>query len=286
MRTTRPGSVQPSTRTRSPPLSSIAITPEVGVALCPRTGSPPSSGDGSSATATGANVNLGAALPSTRRSAIRPFANACRRQPNSWLALTPRSRATCETELPGRHASATSRSFSSSLQRRRRSGPVMISTRPLIALPPRRTPMNMHRRYRQTRAVPQGGSHRRDTPYYGLFANDHRAANIPRARELLGAAPRIAEPEEHKPTAPGERRILPCPCRADWLTAERRPGQRAVTGGTLDEPTHLDPVEASLGRDSARRFQCGAALVTSRRCSGIRRVRQRQTTQCSQTKGP
>jgi Putative transposase/Transposase zinc-binding domain len=48
--------------------------------------------------------------------------------------------------------------------------------------------------------------------HYGLFANGDRAANIARARELLGAAPRLAEPEEEKPAAPDEPRILPCPC--------------------------------------------------------------------------
>jgi hypothetical protein len=48
--------------------------------------------------------------------------------------------------------------------------------------------------------------------HYGLFANGDRAANFARARELLAAAPRIAEPEEQKPAAPDEPRVLPCPC--------------------------------------------------------------------------
>ena len=48
--------------------------------------------------------------------------------------------------------------------------------------------------------------------HYGLFANGNRAANIARARELLGAAPRIVEPEEEKAAAPDEPRVLPCPC--------------------------------------------------------------------------
>jgi Putative transposase len=48
--------------------------------------------------------------------------------------------------------------------------------------------------------------------HYGVFANGDRAANIARARELLSAAPRVAEPEEEKPAAPDEPRILPCPC--------------------------------------------------------------------------
>ena len=49
--------------------------------------------------------------------------------------------------------------------------------------------------------------------HYGLFANGNRAANIARARELLGAAPapRVVEPEEKIPP-PDEPRVLPCPC--------------------------------------------------------------------------
>ena len=47
--------------------------------------------------------------------------------------------------------------------------------------------------------------------HYGLFANGNRAANIARARELLGAAPRVVEPEENT-AAPDEPRVLPCPC--------------------------------------------------------------------------
>ena len=48
--------------------------------------------------------------------------------------------------------------------------------------------------------------------HYGLFANGNRAANIARARELLGAAPRVVEPEEEKAAAPDEPRVLPCSC--------------------------------------------------------------------------
>ena len=47
--------------------------------------------------------------------------------------------------------------------------------------------------------------------HYGLFANGNRAANIARARELLGVAARV-EPEEHKAAAPDEPRLRPCPC--------------------------------------------------------------------------
>ena len=48
--------------------------------------------------------------------------------------------------------------------------------------------------------------------HYGLFANGNRAANIARARELLGAAPRVIEAEEENAAAPDEPRVLPCPC--------------------------------------------------------------------------
>jgi hypothetical protein len=46
--------------------------------------------------------------------------------------------------------------------------------------------------------------------HYGLFANGNRAANIARARELIGAAPQVVEPE--KAAAPDEPRVLPCSC--------------------------------------------------------------------------
>jgi Putative transposase/Transposase zinc-binding domain len=48
--------------------------------------------------------------------------------------------------------------------------------------------------------------------HYGLLANANRVANIAKARELLGAAPRLVEPQEHKAAAPDEPRVLPCPC--------------------------------------------------------------------------
>jgi hypothetical protein len=44
---------------------------------------------------------------------------------NSWFGLIPWRRATIDTELPGAWLSATRRSFSSTLQRRRRSTPVI-----------------------------------------------------------------------------------------------------------------------------------------------------------------
>ena len=48
--------------------------------------------------------------------------------------------------------------------------------------------------------------------HYGLLANTNRADSIARARELLGVAPPVAEPEEEKAAAPDEARVLPCPC--------------------------------------------------------------------------
>ena len=48
--------------------------------------------------------------------------------------------------------------------------------------------------------------------HYGLLANTNRAESIARARELLGAAPRIVEPEEQKAPGADEPRVLPCPC--------------------------------------------------------------------------
>jgi hypothetical protein len=47
--------------------------------------------------------------------------------------------------------------------------------------------------------------------HYGLFAKANRAANIARARELLGAAPRIVEHEDHT-AAPDDAHPLACPC--------------------------------------------------------------------------
>ena len=49
--------------------------------------------------------------------------------------------------------------------------------------------------------------------HYGLFANGDRAANLARARELLGVAPgpRVVEPEENT-APPDEPRVLPCAC--------------------------------------------------------------------------
>ena len=48
--------------------------------------------------------------------------------------------------------------------------------------------------------------------HYGLFANGQRAANIARARELLGVTPPVVQPEVDKAVVPEEPRVLPCPC--------------------------------------------------------------------------
>jgi hypothetical protein len=48
--------------------------------------------------------------------------------------------------------------------------------------------------------------------HYGLFASSNRTANLARARELLGAAPPVVEPEEQKAAAADEPPVLPCPC--------------------------------------------------------------------------
>src|SRR5262245_2535283 len=54
------------------------------------------------------------------------------------------------------------------------------------------------------------GGHR--IRHYGLFVSSNRTANLARAREMLGAALRVVEPEEHKAPAADEPRVLPCPC--------------------------------------------------------------------------
>jgi len=54
------------------------------------------------------------------------------------------------------------------------------------------------------------GGHR--IRHYGLFASGNRAANIARARELLGAPPPVVQLEQEKAPAPNEPRVLPCSC--------------------------------------------------------------------------
>ena len=58
------------------------------------------------------------------------------------------------------------------------------------------------------RGVPRGHRIR----HYGLFASGNRTANIARARQLLGAAPRVVENKEQLAPASDEPRVLPCPC--------------------------------------------------------------------------
>ena len=79
--------------------------------------------------------------------------------------------------------------------------------------------------------------------HYGLFANGDRAANFARARELLGAAQRVVEPEEENEAAPDEPRVLPCPrCGGRMIIVEvfargcepRHPPAPAPTPITID----------------------------------------------------
>ena len=48
--------------------------------------------------------------------------------------------------------------------------------------------------------------------HYGLFAKSNRAANIARARELLGAAPPSSSLRSTRSLRSNEPRVLPCPC--------------------------------------------------------------------------
>ena len=48
--------------------------------------------------------------------------------------------------------------------------------------------------------------------HYGLFANDNRAANVARARELLAVPSPSKEPETPEATTADEPRVLPRPC--------------------------------------------------------------------------
>jgi hypothetical protein len=76
--------------------------------------------------------------------------------------------------------------------------------------------------------------------HYGLFASGNRTANIARARQLLGAAPRVVEPKQHKAAAPDEPRVLPCPCPRcasrmiviEFFARGREPTYRATSAPT------------------------------------------------------
>jgi Putative transposase/Transposase zinc-binding domain len=48
--------------------------------------------------------------------------------------------------------------------------------------------------------------------HYGLLANANRAESIAKARELLGAEPRVIQSEEERTATTDEPRIAPCPC--------------------------------------------------------------------------
>src|SRR5262245_6844392 len=100
------GSTAPVIRIRDPFANSTSIRPAGGKPA----------GVGSAAIRTGAKLAAGC----DRRS-------SCRRHPYSWLGWIPASRATADTPAPRSSEAATSRSFSTALQRRRRSTEVMTS---------------------------------------------------------------------------------------------------------------------------------------------------------------
>src|SRR5262245_57457714 len=83
MHTTRSASAQPCTRTRSPPLSSISIIPDLPGDLRRRTARSASGQAGSSLISTGAKVSAGATVGSHLLSVACPFASIWRRQPNN-----------------------------------------------------------------------------------------------------------------------------------------------------------------------------------------------------------
>jgi hypothetical protein len=67
--------------------------------------------------------------------AVSASSRTCRRHVNSRLSQTPWCAATARIAVPGSRVSATKRSLSAVLHRRRRSRPVMISTTPSINTP-------------------------------------------------------------------------------------------------------------------------------------------------------
>src|SRR4051812_36126182 len=117
--TTTPGSGAPEIRTRSPPASSISISPDGADTTSA------SDGDVAGAISTAAKPGtLGSA--GTERSISGP-ARYSLRQAKSWLGLSPLRLATPCTVPPGPKVSATNRRLSSSDQRRR-ACPRKIST--------------------------------------------------------------------------------------------------------------------------------------------------------------
>src|SRR3954451_11961745 len=133
---TTAGSTAPEIRTRSPPASSISISPEkAGTA---------SATDGGVAGVIATAAKPGTPAAGTARSIPAP-ARYSLRQAKSWLGLTPCRRATPCTVAPGPMVSATSRRLSSSDQRRR-ACPRKISTiRPLAPAPSLTTPRQTRR---------------------------------------------------------------------------------------------------------------------------------------------
>ena len=83
--------------------------------------------------------------------------------------------------------------------------------------------------------------------YYGLFANDNRAANVARARNLLAVPSPSKEPETPEATTADEPRVLPRPCPCC--------GGRMIIIETFahgDEPNHHPtPVPAAIRIDTS-----------------------------------
>src|SRR5262249_46132314 len=101
-------SVGPVIRTREPFANSTSIVPEAGIPF----------GAGSAAIRTAAKFAAGCGR-----------AQSCRRHPYNWLGCR---RATADTRVPGSSDAATSRSFSSAVQRRGRCTEVMTSIAVLL----------------------------------------------------------------------------------------------------------------------------------------------------------
>jgi putative transposase len=94
--------------------------------------------------------------------------------------------------------------------------------------------------------------------HYGLFANGNRAANVARSRELLGAMPRVVEPEEEQTATPDEPRVQPCTCLrcgAPMIIIEVfargcQPRYRPIAGTDVDEDRHVMTAARTARRKS------------------------------------
>ena len=103
--------------------------------------------------------------------------------------------------------------------------------------------------------------------HYGLFANGNRAANIARARELLGAMPRVVEPEEEQAATPDEPRVLPCPCPRCGGSHDHHRGLRARLRAEIsanacsdaDQDRHV-MTAARTARRKATRLGCRSSV--------------------------